>query len=135
MQCPIENFCLDSLIYPQRRLFQIEKIQCAPPDVLCLSLDWSDRLSSQSCVVIVFLLMKYLMSCSVLGSLVVSLSNGSVCIVRPTEAKMKLTEIWHAHEYEPWTAAWNYWNTSIIYSGRKTKKFPDAKLLKLWNRW
>ncbi|KAF5370236.1 hypothetical protein D9615_010072 [Tricholomella constricta] len=53
-----------------------------------------------------------------LGSLVVSLSNGSLCLLRPSESSsLSLTNSWHAHDYEPWIAAWNYWDTNIIYSG------------------
>lgn len=53
-----------------------------------------------------------------LGSLVVSLSNGSLCLLSPTEGStLAVTETWHAHDYEPWIAAWNYWDTNVIYSG------------------
>lgn len=30
---------------------------------------------------------------------------------------MAVTDSWHAHDYEPWIAAWDYWNTNIIFSG------------------
>jgi diphthamide biosynthesis protein 7 len=53
-----------------------------------------------------------------LGNLIVSLSNGSLCLLRPNdESGLTLTDSWQAHDYEPWVAAWNYWDTNIIYSG------------------
>jgi hypothetical protein len=53
-----------------------------------------------------------------LGSLIVSLSNGSLCLLRPHDARgLSLTNSWHAHDNEPWVAAWNYWNTNVVYSG------------------
>jgi len=30
---------------------------------------------------------------------------------------MVVAENWHAHDYEPWIAAWNYWDTNVIFSG------------------
>ena len=53
-----------------------------------------------------------------LGSLVVSLSNGGLCLLNPFEgSNMGVAETWHAHDYEPWIAAWNYWDPNVIYSG------------------
>lgn len=55
---------------------------------------------------------------SELGNIVTSMSNGSVCILRPQgESGMVVTDTWEAHDYESWVAAWNYWDTNIIYSG------------------
>ena len=55
---------------------------------------------------------------STLGSLVVSLSNGLLCILSPdSTGSMSVVDRWHAHDYEPWIAAWNYWDTSVAYSG------------------
>ena len=55
-----------------------------------------------------------------LGSLVVSLSNGSLSVLNPNDShELAITETWHAHDYEPWIAAWNYWDTNVVYSGRK----------------
>ncbi|KAG1771342.1 hypothetical protein EV702DRAFT_1048974 [Suillus placidus] len=52
------------------------------------------------------------------GSLVVSLSNGSLCVLNPdSTGNLTIVNWWHAHNYEPWSAAWNYWDTSIVYSG------------------
>ncbi|EKM83884.1 hypothetical protein AGABI1DRAFT_117353 [Agaricus bisporus var. burnettii JB137-S8] len=96
------NITLHQLNTSEKRLSQIERIQCATSDVLCLSLDWSNRLRPQSSP----------------GCLIVSLSNGSLCLLRPTQTShLALTETWHAHDYEPWIAAWNYWDINIIYSG------------------
>ncbi|TFK41150.1 WD40-repeat-containing domain protein [Crucibulum laeve] len=90
----------------------MSKIQCTTPDVLCLSLDWSNRRSPGSD----------------LGSLVVSLSNGSLSILRPTDGfGLSVTDTWLAHDYEPWIAAWNYWDTNILYSG------GDDLKLKAWD--
>jgi len=30
---------------------------------------------------------------------------------------MAVAENWHAHDYEPWIAAWNYWDTNVLFSG------------------
>lgn len=52
-----------------------------------------------------------------LGSLVVSLSDGSLAYLLPRESEMIINTTWHAHDFEPWIAAWNYWDQNIIYSG------------------
>ncbi|PPQ80813.1 hypothetical protein CVT25_001938 [Psilocybe cyanescens] len=81
---------------------KIASIQCASEDTLCLSMDWSDRRTIGTS----------------LGNLVVSLSNGNLCLLSPVEgSSIAVTETWHAHDYEPWIAAWNYYDTNIIYSG------------------
>ena len=55
--------------------------------------------------------------CSI-GSLVASLSNGNVCLLTPSEGSiLSLKETWHAHDYEPWIAAWNYWDQNTIFTG------------------
>ncbi|KAF8168091.1 WD40-repeat-containing domain protein [Crassisporium funariophilum] len=93
-------------------LHQLDSVRCASSDVLCLSLDWSNKRTGGTG----------------LGSLVVSLSNGSLCLLSPVEGcSLSVTETWHAHDYEPWIAAWNYWDTNIIYSG------GDDLKMKAWD--
>ncbi|KAJ6575121.1 WD40 repeat-like protein [Mycena capillaripes] len=78
-------------------------ISCAPSDVLCLSLDWSNRRHP-----------------SAMGSLIVSLSNGSLCLLSPSQGSssgLSISDTWHAHDFEPWIAAWDYWDSSVLYSG------------------
>ncbi|KAF8898734.1 WD40-repeat-containing domain protein [Infundibulicybe gibba] len=85
----------------ERILERINAFVCAPSDTLCLSLDWSNRRASTTG----------------LGSLIVSLSNGSLCLLDMVEgAGLSMTKSWHAHDYEPWIAAWDHWDTNIIYS-------------------
>ncbi|KAJ7181666.1 WD40-repeat-containing domain protein [Mycena crocata] len=102
------------------RLESLSSIACAPSDVLCLSLDWSTRRSNSG-----------------IGSLVVSLSNGSLCLLSPTEGSacgLSIVSTWHAHDYEPWIAAWDYWDSSVIYSGAVVHPFlklPRGDDLKL----
>lgn len=46
------------------------------------------------------------------------MSNGSLCVLNPdSTGNLTIVNRWRAHDYEPWIAAWNYWDTSIIYSG------------------
>ena len=52
-----------------------------------------------------------------LGDLIVSLSNGSLSLLRPDSTGLSVAESWHAHDYEPWIAAYDYWNPNIVYSG------------------
>ncbi|KAI0756984.1 WD-40 repeat-containing protein [Daedaleopsis nitida] len=84
------------------KLRQIQSISCASSDTLCLSLDWSNRR----------------IPTDGLGDLVVSLSNGSLALLRPDDhGRLAVLKTWHAHDYEPWIAAWDHWNTNVIYSG------------------
>jgi len=84
----------------ERNAILSQKIACGSANTLCLSLDWNNRLSGGS-----------------LGSLVVSQSDGSLSLLRPQDGIMTVTENWHAHDHEPWTSAWNYWDTNVLFSG------------------
>ncbi|KAJ7254105.1 WD40 repeat-like protein [Mycena haematopus] len=103
--------------WKENQLESHSSISCAPSDVLCLSLDWSNRRHHTWDSL-------HLMSrnpnyglLSALGSLIVSLSNGSLCHLSPNESGLSITDSWHAHDFEPWIAAWDYWDSSIIWSG------------------
>ncbi|KIJ68457.1 hypothetical protein HYDPIDRAFT_81754 [Hydnomerulius pinastri MD-312] len=102
------------------KLELLQNISCASDDVLCLCLDWSNRRCPTT-----YAQMSYLERHCVntrvssdLGSLIVSLSNGNLSLLKPSsQGELTVTKNWHAHDYEPWIAAWNYWNPSVIYSG------------------
>ncbi|KAF8445936.1 WD-40 repeat-containing protein [Boletus edulis BED1] len=86
----------------ENRLALLQRLSCAPEDVLCLSIDWSNR--------------RY--PTNGLGNLIVSLSDGTLSLLRPcSQGELVVSNNWHAHDHEPWVAAWNYWNNSVIYSG------------------
>lgn len=68
--------------------------------------------------------------------MIVSLSNGSLCLLCPRDARgLSLSSSWHAHDNEPWVAAWNYWDTNVVYSGlasldpqpEVTAEFPERR--------
>src|SRR6266496_1118676 len=64
--------------------------------------------------------------CSNPGSLIVSLSNGSLSLLTPLQSSSSsspasaIQETWHAHDHEPWVVAWNYWDTNVVFSGEPT---------------
>ncbi|KAI0361613.1 WD-40 repeat-containing protein [Trametes cingulata] len=99
------HITLHELDTDESRLRQIQSISCASSDILCLSLDWSNRRQPTE-------------RHSGLGNLIVSLSDGSLSLLKPEERSgLAITDSWHAHDYEPWIAAWNYWDTNVVYSG------------------
>jgi len=88
--------------HEEKQLKILDKTACAPSDILCLSIDWSNR--------------RY--QTNDLGSLVVSLSNGYLSVLRPRDQYgLFISNSWHGHDHEPWIAAWNYWDTNVLYSG------------------
>ncbi|KIM85206.1 hypothetical protein PILCRDRAFT_817204 [Piloderma croceum F 1598] len=106
------NVSLYKWIDEEKQLDFSQSVSCAPPEILCLSLDWSNRRSPTN----------------YLGSLIVSLSDGNLCLLQPKgQAGLLITDTWVAHDHEPWVAAWNYWDTNIIYSG------GDDLKMKAWD--
>jgi len=59
--------------------------------------------------------------------LAVSKSDGSLCIVEPTEAGYSLAHDWPAHDYEAWIVAWNHWDSNVLFSGGDDCRF------KIWD--
>ncbi|BGP52979.1 hypothetical protein JCM8202_004063 [Rhodotorula sphaerocarpa] len=76
------------------------EIVCADDSTLCLSLDWSTRRHSTPDP----------------ASLVVSLSNGEICLLGG-ETQLEVTSRWHAHDFEPWIAAFDCWDPSTVWTG------------------
>lgn len=56
-------------------------------------------------------------------SLVASRSDGHLSIIRPCESTFVMTNEWHGHDFEPWIASWDCWDTNIIYSGDLVHSF------------
>ncbi|KAI7888079.1 WD40-repeat-containing domain protein [Mucor mucedo] len=91
-------------------LEKVDHVQATDdPSTLCLSLDWASRLNKTD------------------GRIVTSHSNGTVNILTPTESGYVVGEDWHAHDLEAWIAAFDYWNTNVVYSG------ADDGLFKGWD--
>ncbi|KAH8120332.1 WD-40 repeat-containing protein [Phellopilus nigrolimitatus] len=85
----------------EKLLQEVQDVQCRPTDTLCLSLDWSDKLNSNE-----------------VGSIAVSCSDGSLSVLKPdSDGDFIESASWHAHDFEAWITAWNYWDTNTIYSG------------------
>ncbi|QRW19017.1 Helicase associated domain (HA2) [Rhizoctonia solani] len=91
----------------EKTLLNVQSIQVADPSVLCLSIDWNNRLTPRESVKVT--------DCT--GALVVSRSDGVVSALRPRESQFEVDTAWHAHDYEPWVASWNYWSPTLVYSG------------------
>ncbi|XP_043599066.1 diphthine methyltransferase [Bombus pyrosoma] len=76
-------------------------------EVLALSLDWcTGRLMNEVSL-----------------KIVVSDSKGFVSLFELNENELNEINSWSAHGFEAWIAAFNYWNTNIIYSGGDDCKF------------
>jgi diphthamide biosynthesis protein 7 len=94
----------------QDQLTLVDKVQATEDtSVLCLSLDWASRLDRND------------------PRVVTSHSNGDLNILAPTESGYTIQEQWHAHDLEAWIAAFDYWNTTTVYSG------ADDGLFKGWD--
>ncbi|XP_039714965.1 diphthine methyltransferase isoform X10 [Pteropus medius] len=80
---------------------------------LALSLDWSTGSASRE-------------SDQPL-KIVSSDSKGQLHLLQVEEAGLQAMATWQAHRFEAWVAAFNYWQTEIVYSG------GDDGLLKGWD--
>ena len=66
--------------------------------------------------------------CSV--QLVVSNSPGTISVLQCVESEVKNLVSWKAHDFEPWVAAWDRWNQSMVFTG----KYSTARLAWLGKR-
>nr|CAD7462564.1 unnamed protein product [Timema tahoe] len=55
--------------------------------------------------------------------LTVSDSRGGITLLRLTGSTLERVDSWRAHNFEAWITAFDYWNTSIVYSGGDDCKF------------
>ncbi|GAA5956021.1 hypothetical protein JCM8115_004389 [Rhodotorula mucilaginosa] len=92
------------------KLEPLDTIACTDESTLCLSLDWSTRRQSTPDP----------------ASIVVSLSSGSICLLEG-ETSFEVTSTWHAHDFEPWIAAFDCWEPTTVWTG------GDDLTLKGWD--
>ncbi|KAJ1785856.1 hypothetical protein LPJ59_006049 [Coemansia sp. RSA 2399] len=77
---------------------------------MCCSLDWTNRLQAES-----------------RPQIATSQSDGSVRLLEFAESRLETLARWQAHDLEAWITAFDYWNTSVVYSG------GDDARLKAWD--
>ncbi|WVQ64803.1 uncharacterized protein L199_002972 [Kwoniella botswanensis] len=93
-----------------RRLEEIHRVDVDEESILCLSLDWSNRLNQSSP-----------------SSIITSLSNGNLYHIIPTPTRWEVESSWKAHDYEPWITSFDNWDSNTVWSGG-----DDCKL-KRWD--
>ncbi|OCF74874.1 WD40 repeat domain 85 [Kwoniella mangroviensis CBS 8886] len=93
-----------------RRLEETHHIDVDEESILCLSLDWSNRLNQSSP-----------------SSIITSLSNGNLSHIIPTPTGWEVDSSWKAHDYEPWITSFDNWDSNTVWSGG-----DDCKL-KRWD--
>ena len=49
--------------------------------------------------------------------IVVSDSKGSICTCKYDGHSFIKDQSWKAHDFEAWIAAWDYWDSNIVYTG------------------
>ncbi|ORZ34296.1 WD40-repeat-containing domain protein [Catenaria anguillulae PL171] len=105
-QVQLWSLSFDDATAPQVALQSTIQVEPVEDDVLCLALDFSNRLSSSAAPV----------------SIAVSLSNGHLALIDP--ATSTVTSSWHAHMLETWSTAFDpHSNASTLYSGADDTHF------------
>ncbi|KAG8518612.1 Diphthine methyltransferase [Galemys pyrenaicus] len=100
---------------------------------LALSLDWStgraSRRSSTQCWKLSQPRGSLPSACSQPLKIISSDSRGRLHLLKVSEEDLGLQDVvtWKAHRFEAWIAAFNYWQTDVVYSG------GDDGLLKGWD--
>ncbi|GAA5977333.1 hypothetical protein JCM11641_000067 [Rhodosporidiobolus odoratus] len=82
------------------QLASLQTVDCTDESTLCLSLDWSTRRAATPDP----------------ASIVVSMSSGEICTLGG-ESSFEVTSTWHAHDFEPWIAAFDCWQPSTVWTG------------------
>lgn len=44
-------------------------------------------------------------------------SRGQLHVLRAKASGLRAVATWEAHRFEAWVAAFNYWQTEVVYSG------------------
>ncbi|OCH96160.1 WD-40 repeat-containing protein [Obba rivulosa] len=115
------------------QLRRLQSVACTKTHTLCLSLDWSNRRNETSSVLStpMYTSLPDIARRTIfsgLGNLIVSLSDGSLALLRADDQSgLVVSDTWAAHDYEPWISAWNYWDTNVVYSG------GDDLMMKGWD--
>ncbi|KAJ1970353.1 Diphthamide biosynthesis, partial [Dimargaris verticillata] len=96
---------------PSKWLRPLAKHQTSADGVFYLSLDWSNRVQPEA-----------------EPRLITSRNDGMVELLQlSNEHGLESRETWLGHDFEAWIGAFDYWNTSVVYTGG-----DDAKL-KCWD--
>ncbi|ORY45184.1 WD40 repeat-like protein [Rhizoclosmatium globosum] len=105
------NVTLHTLDNDTKKLNQLTNYNNALDKILCLSIDWSNRLTSNTT-----------------PNIIVSQSNGDLTLLELTNSSLVEKETWNAHGFEAWIAAFDAWQPeSVVYSG------GDDCILKVWD--
>nr|XP_018264604.1 WD40 repeat domain 85 [Kwoniella dejecticola CBS 10117]OBR86762.1 WD40 repeat domain 85 [Kwoniella dejecticola CBS 10117] len=104
------HIALNALNSETRRLELLQQINVDDDTILCLSLDWSNRLDSSAAT-----------------SIIASLSNGNLAHVIPAPTGWEVDSTWKAHDFEPWITSFDCWDANTVWSGG-----DDCKL-KRWD--